>query len=144
MSSPSRHLLALGLSALACLCYSGLDCQHQTPQTPVVERVWPPRTVIPRCLIDLSLKPGLDEKRRGEEVGEKHTEICSFRIEERLSGAAHSCGAGVLNEAQLLSKTRPSITHCSVTARCPRFGPRRAAPRRTTSERECEENVTEE
>lgn len=56
----------------------------------------------------------------------------------RLSGAAH--GAGVLNEAQLLSKTPPSITHCSVPARSPRLDA--APPHHGASERECEENMT--
>lgn len=69
---------------------------------------------------------------------EKHTEMCSFGGGAGLSGAAH--GAGVLNEAQLLSKTPPSITHCSVTARSPRLDA--APPHHGASERECEENMT--
>lgn len=74
--------------------------------------------------------------------GETHRNVF-FRVGgggEILSGAAHSCGAGVLNEAQLLSKTPPSITHCSVTARSPRLDA--APPHHGASELECEENMT--
>lgn len=70
--------------------------------------------------------------------GETHRNVFEGGGGGGLSGAAH--GAGVLNEAQLLSKTPPSITHCSVTARSPRLDA--APPHHGASKRKCEENMT--